>query len=94
MNIMDQVQSKDIWRKFSQIPQEHDSTKIPPGGGWEEDALGRSGGGICKHSPDKLLNCARFLPCYPESKLQSSLMLLQGKASPLHKAVSKQGSIC
>lgn len=33
MNIMDQMQSKDIWRKFSQPPQEHDSAKILPGGG-------------------------------------------------------------
>lgn len=47
MNIMDQAQSRDTWRKSNQPPRERDSAKILPGGGWEGDVLGRGAGGIC-----------------------------------------------
>lgn len=94
MNITDQAQSKDAWKKFNQPPQERDSAELLPDGRWEGDARGRGRDSICQHSPDKQLSCARFLPLYRENKLHPFLMLLQGRVSPFHKAISKQESLC
>lgn len=83
MNITDSVQSKASWWKF--IQHERASAKILP--------LGRSGSGFCQHSLDKQLNCIRFLPLYEENKLYPSLLLLQGRVSSFHRAISKQGNL-